>query len=224
MLENLTTELLYLLRILLALVLGFAIGVERKIRYKEAGMRTHALVAAGAALMTVVGKYGFADAGVGDGSRVAAQIVTGIGFLGAGIIMYRRDSLRGVTTAAGIWATAGVGMAAGAGQYFLAAGTAALILILQFTLHLPLPFFRTKRFYIYRIKFICSDDENEKIKALFGVTNYSRINYFSVGEKVNASAEISTNRTVSDDDIKRIVVENDFITSVERIYQLDGKE
>ena len=214
-------ELLFLLRILLALLLGFGIGIERKIRYKEAGMKTHALVAAGAALMTIVGKFGFEG---GDGSRVAAQIVTGIGFLGAGIIMYRRDSLRGVTTAAGIWATAGAGMAAGAGMYIVAAGSAVLIVLLQCVLHLPFSFFKTKRFYIYRIKFVCADKENETIKALFGVASFSRINYYNVGELVNAAAEISTNRTLSDDDIKKIVTENDFITSIERIYQLDGKE
>lgn len=222
MLDKLTAEALYLLRVLLALVLGFAVGVERKIRYKEAGMRTHAIVCAGAALMTIVGKYGFE--GAGDGSRVAAQVVTGIGFLGAGVIMYKRDSLRGVTTAAGIWATAGVGMASGAGQYLLASGSAVLIVLLQFLLHLPLSFFKTKHFYIYRIKFICEDNENERIKAVFGVKNYSRINYYSTEEGVSASAEISTNRIISDDDIKKIVLENRFITAIERIYQLDGKD
>ena len=84
-------------------------------------MRTHAIVAAGASLIMIVSKYGFSDIAHYDASRVAAQIVSGVGFLGAGIIMYRRDSLRGVTTAAGIWATAGIGMAVGAGQYILAA-------------------------------------------------------------------------------------------------------
>ena len=83
---------------------------------------------------------------------------------------------------------------------------------------------KSKRFYIYRIKFICEDSENEKIKAIFGVHSYSRINYYSTGNSVSASAEISTSRTISDDDIKRIVFENNFINSIERVYQLDGKE
>lgn len=221
--ESIIAELWYLLRILLALVLGFIIGMERKMRYKEAGIKTHALVAGGAALMTLVGKYGFTDVG-GDGARIAAQIVTGIGFLGAGIIMYRRDSLRGVTTAAGIWATAGVGIAVGAGLHILAAGSAVAFVLLQCLLHLPVSFFQTKRFYIYRIKFVCFDNDNERIKAIFGVTNYSRINYYSIDGGVSASAEISTNRAISDDDIKKAVIENDFITAIERIYYLDGKE
>ena len=113
-------------------------------RYKEAGIRTHSIVAGGAALMLLVGKYGFSYANGGDASRVAAQIVTGIGFLGAGIIMYRRDSLRGLTTAAGIWATAGVGMAAGAGLYILAVGTTVLIVFVQCVLHLKIGIFKTK--------------------------------------------------------------------------------
>lgn len=221
---TLIDELWYLLRIFAALILGFAIGIERKMRYKEAGIRTHAIVSAGACLIMIISKYGFTDVGATDGARIAAQIVSGIGFLGAGIIMYRRDSLRGITTAAGIWATAGIGMAVGAGLYLVAAGATALIIGLQCVLHIKIRFFQAKRFYIYRIKFICEDNENEKIKALFGVENYSRINYYNANGGVSASAEISTNRTLSDDEIKKIVVENDFVTSIERIYQADGKE
>lgn len=91
-------------------------------------------------------------------------------------------------------------------------------------LHAKVSFFQTKRFYIFRIKFLCIDDENEKIKALFGVQTHSRINYYNVGSGVNASAEISTNRAISDDDLKKIIVENKFIISIERVYQLEGKE
>ena len=107
-------ELKYLIGVLVSVVLGFAIGFERKLRYKEAGIRTHTIVCVGSALIMVVSKYGFGDSAEADASRVAAQIVSGIGFLGAGIIVYRRHEIRGLTTAAGVWATAGVGMAAGA--------------------------------------------------------------------------------------------------------------
>lgn len=211
-------ELEYLIRVLVALVLGFCIGFERKVRSKEVGIRTHAIVCLGAAAMTIVGKYGFPGS---DEARIAAQIVTGIGFLGAGIIMYRRDSLRGATTAAGIWATAGVGMAAGVGMYVLAAGTAALVVILQIVLHMRIPFFRTKRFYIYRIRFNCAENENQIIKELFGVINYSRINYYNKDNIISAIAEISTSRIISDEDIKIMLHSYNFITSVERIFQLD---
>src|SRR5580693_7978049 len=109
----------------LALVLSAAIGLEREIRQKHAGLRTHTLVGVGAALFMLISKYGFTDVleprlVVLDPSRVAAQIVTGVGFLGAGLIFVRRDSVRGLTTAAGIWVTAAIGSAAGAGLPVLA--------------------------------------------------------------------------------------------------------
>jgi putative Mg2+ transporter-C (MgtC) family protein len=109
----------------LALVLSAAIGLEREARQKNAGLRTHTLVGVGAALFMLISKYGFSDVlqrglVVLDPSRVAAQIVTGVGFLGAGLIFVRRDSVRGLTTAAGVWVTAAVGSAAGAGLPILA--------------------------------------------------------------------------------------------------------
>lgn len=113
-----------------ALVLSSCIGVERELRQKSAGLRTHTLVGLGAALFMVVSKYGFGDVlspgrVVVDPSRVAAQIVTGIGFIGGGLIFVRRDMVRGLTTAAAVWLTAAVGAAAGAGLLWLAAGVTA---------------------------------------------------------------------------------------------------
>lgn len=108
-----------------ALLLSMAIGLERQLRSKQAGVRTHALVGIGSALFMLVSKYGFQDM-IGqpdisiDPTRVAAQIVSGIGFLGAGIIVFRADAVRGLTTAASIWLTAAIGMACG-GQLFLLA-------------------------------------------------------------------------------------------------------
>lgn len=124
------------LRILFAGLLGAAIGFERKNRNKLAGVRTHAIVALGAALMMVVSKYGFSDVDKFDASRVASQIVSGVGFLGAGIIFVKNNtSVSGLTTAAGIWATAGVGMSMGAGQYFLSTVSTVMILIMQVVFH-----------------------------------------------------------------------------------------
>ena len=126
----------FALRILLAGLLGTAIGFERKNRNKLAGVRTHAIVALGAALIMVVSKYGFYDMDKFDASRVAAQIVSGVGFLGAGIIFVRNNnSVSGLTTAAGIWATAGMGMSMGAGQYFIATISTVMILVMQVVFH-----------------------------------------------------------------------------------------
>ena len=117
-----------LLRIALAGVLGGSIGLERELREREAGLRTHLLVAVGAALFTIAGAYGFDSANV-DPTRVAAQIVTGIGFLGAGAIIRQGFSVRGLTTAATLWVVGAVGLAAGAGYYSGAVITTAVVLI-----------------------------------------------------------------------------------------------
>jgi putative Mg2+ transporter-C (MgtC) family protein len=112
-------------RLVLALALSTAIGLERDLRQKSAGVRTYTLVGVGAALFMLISKYGFTDVlrqrnVILDPSRVAAQIVSGIGFIGAGLIFVRRDSVRGLTTAAGVWLTAAVGAACGASLYVLA--------------------------------------------------------------------------------------------------------
>lgn len=124
----------FILRLLLAGFLGAAIGVERKVHYKQAGVRTHFVVAIGSALMMIVSKYAFMDVInnhtiVLDPSRIAAQVVSGIGFLGAGVIIFQRNAIRGLTTAAGVWATAGIGLAVGGGQYILGIACAVLVLI-----------------------------------------------------------------------------------------------
>jgi putative Mg2+ transporter-C (MgtC) family protein len=123
------------LRLTLACALGAVIGFEREIRDREAGIRTHLLVSLGSALFTIISAYGFHEflAGGGsivraDPSRVAAQIVTGIGFLGAGAIIREGLSVRGLTTAATLWVVAAIGMACGAGYYWPAAGTTLLTL------------------------------------------------------------------------------------------------
>jgi putative Mg2+ transporter-C (MgtC) family protein len=132
-----------LLRLALAAVLGGLIGVERELREREAGLRTHLLVAVGSALFTIVGAYGFHDfleSGQSvvraDPTRIAAQIVTGIGFLGAGAIIRQGFSVRGLTTAATLWVVAAVGLAAGAGYYSAAVITTALVLIALYPLRI----------------------------------------------------------------------------------------
>jgi putative Mg2+ transporter-C (MgtC) family protein len=114
-----------MVRLLIALVLGAVVGLERERQERAAGLRTVTMVSLGSCLFTIVGAYGFPNT---DPSRVAAQIVTGIGFLGAGTIFLRKDLVRGLTTAATIWAVAAIGMAAGTSQYIIAVFTTLLIL------------------------------------------------------------------------------------------------
>ena len=118
----------FTIRLIVAMILCGIVGLEREYRAKDAGFRTHFLVAIGSALFTLISMYGFAD-GVKDTSRVAAQVVSGIGFLGAGIIVFQRNVIRGLTTAAGLWVTAAIGMACGVGQFYMAVLVTLLILI-----------------------------------------------------------------------------------------------
>ncbi|MBO5579107.1 MAG: MgtC/SapB family protein [Prevotella sp.] len=131
-----TPELEFLLRLFCAAVLGGIIGLEREYRSKEAGFRTHFLVALGSALFMIVSAYGFSDAMDNelqrwDVSRVAAQVVSGIGFIGAGTIIFRKteNMVSGLTTAAGLWVTAAIGLACGGGMYILAIGSTLMVLI-----------------------------------------------------------------------------------------------
>jgi len=131
--------LVSLFRLFLALVLGGIIGIEREIRNQPAGFRTHAILAVGSALVMMISymaalKFGVSGKAAGDPTRIAAQIVSGIGFLGAGAILRMGASVKGLTTAASLWATAGVGMACGGGFYKEAVFATALILLTLFLL------------------------------------------------------------------------------------------
>ena len=121
----------WLYQILFATVLGAIIGYERHYQSKEAGIRTHTFVSMGSALLVIVSKYGFMGMVRYDAARVAASVISGIGFLGAGVIFVRKDVIHGLTTAAGIWTTSAIGMCIGAGLYILAGLAAILMIIIQ---------------------------------------------------------------------------------------------
>lgn len=132
----LSSDLEYLLRMVIAAVCGGIIGYERSRRRKEAGLRTHIIVAVGSALLMIVSKYGFMDVleipGMRvDAARIASNVITGISFLGAGVIFIREASIKGLTTAAGLWAMAGVGLAIGAGMYGVGVFATVLIMVIQ---------------------------------------------------------------------------------------------
>ena len=126
---SLETQVDLAVRLTVGLVLGAAIGFERELHRQPAGFRTHSLVSLGAALFTVVSAYGFVGDTV-DPTRIAAQIVSGIGFIGAGTILQHRGNIRGLTTAASLWSVAAIGTAAGAGLYVVAVVGTILILVI----------------------------------------------------------------------------------------------
>ena len=213
--ERVIFELAQLLNVLLAAILGGAIGFERKLRFKEAGIRTHTIVSIGAALIMVVSKGGFED-GTADMSRVAAQIVSGVGFLGAGIIILRGQKMRGLTTAAGIWATAGVGMACGGELYIVAVGATIILIGVQCLTHSGLKLFKVKKYYTVKIKFRRNDGVGDKIKELFQVERFYHLALERRGDEKFYSATLHTGTEFSSTQLDEIMRENECIDLLER--------
>ncbi len=212
----------WVVRILIAALCGFIIGFERKSRSKEAGIRTHAIVCMASALMIIVSKYAFSDMATTMGSkdadpaRIAAQVVSGIGFLGAGIIFVRRDILHGLTTAAGIWATAGIGMAIGAGLIIVGVTSAALLVFLQILLHRPLKIFRQNTHIILRVSaYIEGPEDIEKLKQILDVKKFLQFRTSRNDNGTVTDVEITTLKQFTPADLYSILSANPFIKSIE---------
>lgn len=169
-------------RLLLASLLGGIIGLDREYRAKEAGLRTHFLVAMGSALFMVISAYGFEEGMTGDPFRIAAQVVSGIGFIGAGSIMIHQQFVRGLTTASGLWATAGIGLAVGVGMYWISVVATVLTLI---GLELSYAIFKNIGVHPNLVIFSTSNSENlttvlEKIHS----HGYTLVSYEATHEAV----------------------------------------
>lgn len=191
----------FIVRMLVSIVCGFVIGLERKSRSKEAGIRTHAIVCLASCLFTILSKYLtaplFSDIeGTvfnSDATRIAAQVVTGIGFLGAGIIMYRRDVMHGLTTAAGVWATAAIGMAIGGGFVVTGVCATVIILLLQLIFHLPIKAFTTRHIALIKMQiWVETDDVLNQILEKLGTKKVSSYKVKQVGESLIATVEVAT--------------------------------
>lgn len=212
--EYIVDNLWLLLDLLLSVFLGFCIGLERKHRLKEAGVATHTVVCLGSALVTIISKYGFSGS---DPARLAAQIVSGVGFLGAGMIVYRQHEVKGLTTAAGIWATAGIGMACGAGMYVVAVGATAIIIAVQCLFNMNFRLFKNKKYYSIKIVFTQTENENKIIKEIFGT---DRFNHLVISRNpegmVTYSATLNTDVEYSSSKLNQIMQQNSFIATIER--------
>lgn len=203
-----------LVDLLLSVVMGFCIGLERKFRLKEAGVATHTIVCLGSALIMVISKFGFNSEA--DSARLAAQIVSGVGFLGAGMIVYRQHEVKGLTTAAGIWATAGVGMACGAGMYVIALGATFIIIAVQCLFNMNFRLFKNKKYYSIKIIFNQTENENKIIKELFGTDRFNHLVITRVNDKVTYSATLNTDVEYSSTKLNEIMQQNSFISLIER--------
>ena len=220
----------FFIRIALSCVCGAVIGLERSRRLKEAGVRTHLLVSCAAALMIIVSKYGFADLttpesaalfGVHgtDPARIAAQVVSGISFLCAGVIFKQGSMVKGLTTAAGLWATTGVGLALGAGMYLLGIFSTVLILAIQFITH-RLPIINDQ-FQNTRLEIVVKDDETfhsaltKRLKAWEAQVVESNISRNQDGT-TSYNMVVKMNTNVKEDEVYAFLEQNSSILSFSR--------
>ena len=151
-----TIEWNFILRIFIAGLLGGLIGFEREFRAKEAGVRTHFIVALGSALFMIISQFAFS--GRFDAARVAAQVVSGIGFIGAGVIIFQKNAIRGVTTAAGLWVAAAIGLSSGAAMYSVAIAATLMTIIVLEAMH-----FVTRWHGVKEISITLSPVKNEEL-------------------------------------------------------------
>ncbi len=211
-----------LLRMVIAGICGSVIGLERSRRQKDAGIRTHMIVALGAALAMLVSKYGFFDLlqyeGLrADASRIASNVITGVGFLGAGVIFVRDVSIKGLTTAAGIWATASVGLAIGAGMYTVGIGATLLMVIFQLLFH---RFFRSLENTANEFTAVIKDNP-DAVKRFRNMLEEQKIIVEKCKMTRNSDSTVTLDitikkaRTTSMDEIMLISESNEDVISVE---------
>ena len=201
-------DLHLLFRMIVACVCGFVIGYERKNRAKDAGIRTHCIVAVASAMMMIVSKYGFNDmiesieflnADVRlDPSRMAQGIVTGVGFLGSGLIFHQRGSTQGLTTAAGIWATSGIGMALGAGMYRIGVFTTIIMLVIQYLLHARNRFTKTHKTKLLRVFGVSEEGYEKRMIEMFAQKQIS-VSDVSIVKNENNEIDYTFHIEIADD-------------------------
>lgn len=211
-----------IIRMLFSAVCGAFIGFERSRRQKDAGIRTHMIVALGAALAMIVSKYGFFDLlqyeGLrADASRIASNVITGVGFLGAGVIFVKDVSIKGLTTAAGIWATASVGLAIGAGMYTVGIGATLVMILFQLFFH---KFFRSFENTVNEFTVVIRDDNAaiksfrdnlEANKVLIEKCKMTR----NLDSTVTLDITIKKSRTTSMDEVLLVAEQDEDVLSVE---------
>ena len=224
---SLLQHLDFAIRILVACACGFILGVERSRRFKEAGVRTHMIVCCGAALVMIVSKYGFADltsaAGVAyngtrgaDPARLAAQVVSGVGFLGAGMIFKNGGSVTGLTTAAGIWAAAGIGLAIGAGMFLLGILVTLGIAAIQMLMHIVTVGADAYKHCNIDILVETLFDFDDKFKVLMKQYDATIVE-FRVTREVNGvryNATLKSKKPITTDDVTAVLSDNKEVIEV----------
>jgi len=211
-------QLMWLINSFLGGILGLLIGLERSKRLKEAGMGTHFIVGFASALLTCI-SLSFKTGEYGDGARIAAQIISGIGFLGAGMIFFRRETLHGLTTAAGVWATSAIGMCAGRGMYILAVGATVIVLIVQSILHTK-SIRQVNRQRLLLLKFVDDGVVSDQIRIYFGVEQFYRYKVSRKEEGLHVEAVVRPIKNYHAEELNQLLLDHPNVLSIERLEDL----
>lgn len=211
-------QLMWLINSFLGGILGLLIGLERSKRLKEAGMGTHFIVGFASALLTCI-SLSFKTGEYGDGARIAAQIISGIGFLGAGMIFFRRETLHGLTTAAGVWATSAIGMCAGRGMYILAVGATVIVLIVQSILHTK-SIRQVNRQRLLLLKFVDDGVVSDQIRTYFGVEQFYRYKVSRKEDGLHVEAVVRPIKNYHAEELNQLLLDHPNVLSIERLEDL----
>lgn len=211
-------QLMWLINSFLGGILGLLIGLERSKRLKEAGMGTHFIVGFASALLTCI-SLSFKTGEYGDGARIAAQIISGIGFLGAGMIFFRRETLHGLTTAAGVWATSAIGMCAGRGMYILAVGATVIVLIVQSILHTK-SIRQVNRQRLLLLKFVDDGVVSDQIRTYFGVAQFYRYKVSRKEDGLHVEAVVRPIKNYHAEELNQLLLDHPNVLSIERLEDL----
>ena len=217
----------YIIRVFIALLCGSIIGWERMNRSKDAGIKTHAIVCMSSAIIMIVSKYGFTELLCipiehspfrGDPARLAAQVISGIGFLGAGVIFYRKDFLHGLTTAAGIWLTGAIGLAIGSGMVIVGLCATILLLIFQVCLHYPIQRLKARNNMLKISLRLKKPSDLERIKEILAIEKFNEFKS-SIDKDgfLNIEVQLNSKHYSSEADILKLLNENKEIVYIERI-------
>ncbi len=200
----------FLVRLFLSILAGFLLGLESRSRSKDAGIKTHTILCMTACLLMIISKYGFYELGSIEGvsydsSRVASTIISGLCFLGAGMLFFKQDSIKGLTTAVGMCLTITIGMCFGSGLLVTGAFVTAIALILQFVLHQEFGIFKSNKQILVRADFVLEENYIEHFKKLFGINKFLNMKIVKEPEREVAEVEFYCSASLTNEELAEMV-------------------
>ena len=212
------------LRVFLALIAGFILGLESRSRAKDAGVKTHTFICITSCVLMIISKYGFYELAKFEGiqydaSRVASTIISGLCFVGAGMVFYKRDTIKGLTTSVGMCLTIAIGMCFGSGLLITGAFVTFVTLLLQLFMHLKISIFKNKKLVIVKAQFITDNEYIETFKQIFNVKHFKSFKIIRQEDKCVAEIEFYYRNTLTSEEIAKKIEAEPQIIMFEKIEE-----